>query len=160
MAVSRLPETLTAWRIGDPEGRYPIYSGDGAALNEGRWHRKGQDVIYASEHSGTAMLEQLVHFNGILPPMQHFIRIRIPAGTSYEIVTKDSLPNWDAEDAAVARDFGAIWFAERRTAILMVPSVVAREERNVLVNPHHNGAARIRAGKPEPVRWDNRLFGV
>ena len=58
MAVRELAETLTVWRIGDPDGRFPIYSGEGAALCEGRWHRKGQDIIYTSEHYGTAMLEK------------------------------------------------------------------------------------------------------
>lgn len=50
MAARELAEPLTVWRIGDPEGRFPIYSGEGAALSEGRWHSKGQDVIYTSEH--------------------------------------------------------------------------------------------------------------
>jgi hypothetical protein len=28
------------------------------------------------------MLEKLVHYNGVLPPNQHFIRIETPVGTS------------------------------------------------------------------------------
>ena len=63
-------------------GRYPIYNGEGAALTEGRWHQKGQEVIYASEHYSTAMLEKLAHYNGVLPPKQHFIEIQISTGTS------------------------------------------------------------------------------
>jgi RES domain-containing protein len=158
MAVRELAETLTVWRIGDPEGRFPIYSGEGAALHEGRWHRKGQDAIYTSEHYGTAMLEKLVHYNGILPPEQHFITVEIPAGLSYEVVTKDSLPGWDDDDGATSREFGATWFAEARTAILIVPSFVSREECNVLINPNHASSARIHPGHEQPVRWDRRLF--
>jgi len=158
MAVRELVEPLTVWRIGDPEGRFPIFSGEGAGLSEGRWHRKGQDVIYTSEHYGTAMLEKLVHYNGILPPNQHFITIEIPVGVSYEIVTKDSLPRWDDRDGATSREFGAAWFSEVRTTILIVPSFVSREECNVLINPNHPGSARIRPGREQPVRWDQRLF--
>jgi RES domain-containing protein len=42
--------------------------------------------------------------------------------------------------------------------VLLVPSVVAREEWNVLVNPAHLEAKRILVGEPRPVIWDERLF--
>lgn len=42
--------------------------------------------------------------------------------------------------------------------MLVVPSVVARAEWNVLVNPLHADAGRIVVGGPEPVQWDERLF--
>lgn len=158
MAVRRLTERLTAWRIGDPGGRFPIYSSEGSARIEGRWHRKGQEIIYASEHYGTAMLEKLVHYNGILPPDQHFITIEIPAGVSYEAVTKDKLPGWDQLDGAVSRTFGAAWIDSARSTMLIVPSVVSREESNILINPGHPDAKRIRASAEKPVRWDHRLF--
>lgn len=158
MAVRELAEPLTVWRIGDPEGRFPIYSAEGAIRHEGRWHRKGQEVIYACEHYGTAMLEKLVHYNGILPPNQHFLPIEIPAGVSYEVVTKDSLPGWEHADGAVSRQFGATWIDEKRTGILIVPSVVSREECNVLINPNHTDADRVKVGREKPIHWDERLF--
>lgn len=158
MPVRRLTAPMRAFRIGDPEGRYPIYSGEGAARAEGRWHDMGQDVIYASEHYATAMLEKLAHYNGLLPPNQHFIEIEIPVGTSYEEVTKDSLPNWSRPEGNAARAFGSAWLRSRRSAILIVPSYVAREDSNVLINPHHPDAKAIRPGREEPVFWDARLF--
>ena len=42
---------------------------------------------------------------------------------------------------------------------LTVPSVVARMERNVVINARHGGAARIRRGLEEAVAWDARLLG-
>jgi RES domain-containing protein len=158
MSARILREPLRCFRIGDPEGRFPIYSGEGAALVEGRWHEKGQEVIDASEHYGTAMLEKLAHYNGLLPPNQHFIEILVPAGTSYEEVTKDSLPRWANSDGADARAFGSRWLWEERSALLIVPSVVSREELNVLINPTHPDAREIRAGREKPVWWDGRLF--
>lgn len=154
----RLPEPMTAYRIGDPRGAYPIYSADGARRIDGRWHRKGQAVIYASEHYSTAMLEKLVHYSGALPKGQHFITVTIPAGTTYESVSVHSLPGWERSDGAVARTFGAAWLGEARSAILLVPSVVARMERNILINLAHPDAAAIRSTLEEPVPWDERLF--
>jgi RES domain-containing protein len=150
---------MRVFRIGDPDGRYPIYSGEGAALTEGRWHEKGQEVIYAAEHYATAMLEKLAHYNGLLPPNQHFIEIELPVGTSYEEVTKDSLPDWSHPDGQAARAFGSDWIEEQRSAILIVPSYVAREDSNVLINPRHPDAEAIRPGRERPVFWDARLFG-
>lgn len=159
MSPRTLPEPLRIFRIGDPDGDYPIYSGEGAALTEGRWHDKGQEVIYTSAHYSTAMLEKLAHYNGLLPSNQHFMEIEIPAGTSYEEVTKDSLPEWHHADGNAARACGSGWLGEKRSAILVVPSVVAREESNVLINPQHPDAKAIRPGRERPVRWDARLFG-
>ena len=61
--VRVLGEALRVYRIGDPQGAYPIYSGEGAARIEGRWHEKGQEVIYTSRHYSTALLEKLAHQN-------------------------------------------------------------------------------------------------
>lgn len=158
MSHRRLRKTMRAWRIGDPRGRYPIYSAEGAALVEGRWHAKGQRVIYASQSYSTALLEKLVHFNGVLPEGQHFIEIDIPVGTSYEHATKDSVPGWDDAAGGKARAFGSGWLQDHRTAILIVPSFVAREEWNVLIDPAHPDAGKIEVGLEKPVRWDARLF--
>lgn len=153
-----LDRPLRVFRIGDPKGRFKIFSGEGSALVEGRWHKRGQDVIYASENYSLALLEKLAHFNGALPAGQHFIRIAIPAGVSYEVVTKDTLPAWCLPGNPAARTFGSQWFTQRRTALLLVPSFVAREERNVLINPHHPHAAKIEPDLEQPVVWDDRLF--
>jgi RES domain-containing protein len=155
----KLQEAMAAYRIGDPKGSYPIYSAEGARRASGRWHRKGQDVIYAAQHYSTAMLEKLVRYSGSLPKGQHYIRIEIPAGVSYEVVTAHSLRGWDEPSGRIARAFGAKWCDEGRSALLIVPSVVARMENNVVINVAHIDAARIKPGLEEPVTWDERLFG-
>lgn len=154
----QLSEALSAYRIGDPHGTYPIWSAQGARLVSGRWHRNGTDVIYTSECYSTAMLEKLVHFSGQLPANQHFIKVHIPAGTSYEVVTGDSLPGWASVDGDVARGFAAKWYAEGRSCLLIVPSVVAREERNFVINSRHPDFVGIKPGLETPVWWDKRLF--
>jgi RES domain-containing protein len=154
----KLLNPMTAYRIGEPHGAHPIYSAEGARRVAGRWHRRGQLVIYASQNYSTAMLEKLAHYSGALPRSQCFIDIAIPAGVSYECVTTDSLPAWDHKDGAAARKFGSAWIETKRSAILIVPSVVARMETNLLINPAHPETARITHGLETPVRWDTRLF--
>jgi RES domain-containing protein len=115
-------------------------------------------MIYASERYSTAMLEKLVHGSGHLPPNQHFIELTIPAGVTYEVFSEPHHPGWQAADCAVARAFGHLWHVEKRSAILLVPSVVARMERNVLIHPEHPDLGRIQPGLHTPIWWDARLF--
>lgn len=155
----RTDRVLTAYRIGDPHGAHSIYDSEGARLYPGRWNTALSPVIYTSEHYSTAMLEKLVHANGVLPPNQHYIRITIPNGTSYEIFQTAAHPGWDGKDEGLCKTFGADWFTARRSALLLVPSIPARLERNILINPAHPDAAAITHDLPEPVWWDERLYG-
>jgi RES domain-containing protein len=155
----RLDRTLLCFRIGDPRGEFPIFDARGSTIAPGRWNDDSTAVIYASEHYSTAMLEKLAQGTGELPPNQHYIVITVPRGTSYEVVSKDQLPGWDVLDPGVSREFGARWVKEERSAILLVPSYVARVEHNVVINPAHADAAAIETSLAEPVWWDERLFG-
>ena len=149
---------MRAYRIGDPEGRFPVWSAEGAKRTSGRWHEAGAAVIYASEHYATAMLEALAHWNGTLPPNQHFIEIAVPEGTGYEVATAETVPGWSAPDGEAARRFGRRWYNENRSTILIVPSVVARVERNIVINAQHPEFGGLKVGLETPVWWDRRLF--
>ncbi|HEX8165608.1 MAG TPA: RES domain-containing protein [Beijerinckiaceae bacterium] len=159
MTAQVLDRVLTAYRIGDPDGRYPIFDAAGSTVAPGRWNTADTPVIYASEHYSTAVLEKLVHFNGIMPKNQHFVRITIPNGVTYERFDVHAHPGWDRSESPVARGYGAAWIRQARSLILLVPSVVARIELNVLINPAHPEFHRITTGLHEPISWDARLLG-
>ena len=156
--AKQLPKPLMVYRIGDPNGQYPIFSGEGARKVKGRWHSMGQNPIYCAAHYSTAMLEKLVHFSGIMPDNQYYLEVIIPHGITYEVVTKDSVPNWHGLDSPEANQFGTAWFAAARSCLLLVPSVVARMENNILINPNHAGFAQIEQGLEQPIWWGERLF--
>lgn len=158
MSGHRTDRVLTCFRIGDPDGVHPIYDSEGARLYPGRWNTGASPVIYTSEHYSTAMLEKLVHANAILPPNQHYIRITIPNGVSYEVFQTAAHPGWDGRREDIAKAFGDAWHRERRTALLIVPSIPARLERNILINPQHADAVGITHDLPEPIWWDERLY--
>lgn len=104
------------------------------------------------------MLEKLAHWNGIVPDNQHFVEIMIPRGTSYEVATSDALPGWDSQDCRVSRSFARAWYEEKCSAILFVPSLVARMERNVIINSRHPEFGNMEVSLETPVWWDRRLF--
>jgi len=107
------------------------------------------------------MLECLAHA-GIGRVLRTHVAIEIAIAETVAVERHDErgLPaGWDHSDLHVARAFGDGWIRERRTAVLVVPSVVARRQGNVLINPQHPDFGLIVAGSPEPVIWDARLFG-
>ena len=158
MTAQILDRTLIAYRIGDPDGVYPIFSAEGSHIQPGRWNTAATPVIYASEHYSTAMLEKVADGAGRPPPNQHYIEITIDAGVSYEVFSEAHHPGWDTPEPTISRDYGCAWRQAARSAILIVPSIIARVDRNILINPGHPEFSRIRAGLHQPVWWDARLF--
>ena len=108
-------------------------------------------MVYASEHYSTGLLETLVHGSGALPPNQHFITITIPRGLNIRSV----LPGLDARlgqrAGTVSKAFGEAWCLELRSLVLIVPSIVARVERNALINPGHPEVRHVTTTLHEPV---------
>ena len=149
---------MQLFRIAD--ARHPIWDATGAAFVGGRWNKVGQPVIYASPSYSCAMLEILAHANiGRIPKHQMFVRINVPNTLRIERFEDGALPNgWDTQDCRVARQFGDKWLAEARSAILLVPSVVARLDFIAVVNPAHPDAKLLKPTDPENVVWDERLF--
>jgi len=150
---------MRIFRIAD--SRHPVWNGTGAMLVGGRFNSPGRPVIYGALTFAGAMLEVLVHARiGKVPRRHVCVVATVPDGIAVERAGAEALPpDWDAlDDPRAARTFGDRWLAEARTAILLVPSVVARAEWNVLVNPMHPEATKLEIGIPEPVKWDERLF--
>lgn len=149
---------MQIFRIGDE--RHPLWDGSGAALVGGRWNSPGRPVIYGSLSYSCAMLEILAHASiGRIPATHCFVIADVPDGLAVERHNANSLPTgWDAENSSSARDFGDQWIKEGRSAVLVVPSVVARLEWNALVNPLHPDSSKLIASHPEKVVWDKRLF--
>mgnify|MGYP001636621542 FL=1 len=88
-----------------------------------------------------------------------YVIVVVPDGVSIQIADENSLPEgWDSENSTLARDFGDQWLKEAKSAILIVPSVVAKLDRNALVNPIHPDAKKLIVSEPKEVIWDRRLF--
>jgi RES domain-containing protein len=106
------------------------------------------------------MLEILAHANtGRIPENHQYIVVDVPSDVSVEIVEENKLPeDWDSESIATARAFGDQWLNEARSAILVVPSVIARLDQNALVNPFHPDAKKLIVSEPKKIIWDKRLF--
>ncbi len=152
------------WRIATdtPSWQADDLSGAGAKATGGRWNEAGIAIVYTSETRALACLETVVHLNaGGLPLNRYLVEITIPddVWASASLETPSTLAvGWDAEPAGqVSIRFGTAWARSRRSALLVVPSVIVPEESNVLINPAHADAARIAAAKRRKWLYDPRL---
>jgi RES domain-containing protein len=126
-----------------------------------RWNSSGRSVIYAADSFAGSLLEILAHSfrPRALPGRHHAVRIEIPDELAVEGVDPAMLPDWDSPDSRAARERGDAWLDAGRTAVLVVPALPAHPiGRNLLINPSHPDARRIRVSEPFPVPWDERLF--
>lgn len=150
---------MEAYRIGSRH--HPLFDGAGAAASDvARWNSRGRRIIYAAEHYATALLEKAAQLSTVrLPRTLEFIHITIPDAIRVEEVTAEDLPGWDADDRRGSQRFGDLWYDERRSLILLVPSLVAPGlERNVLINQLHPQFRRLRAAQARPIVCHPRLL--
>ncbi len=151
---------LRLWRIAT--GARPVWSGEGARLFGQRWNPAGLAAIYTGTSFAVSLVEILVHANRRSPPSAaRFVEAVAPDDVSREAFIPVAHPGWDdLDDMSVAQAFGRDWIEQRRSALLVVPSVVtAGRDTNVVVNPDHPDAVRISVGPDTPVALDPRLFG-
>ena len=126
----------------------------------GRWATKGRRVVYASGSLSLASLEFLVHVDRSLLPLDLVqLEIDVPDRIRVSDVDLRALPeNWRVHPAPVAlRAIGDAWLAEASTAVLRVPSAIISAESNMLLNPEHRDATRIKVVSERPFEYDARL---
>ncbi|WP_175743601.1 RES family NAD+ phosphorylase [Burkholderia ambifaria] len=157
--------TVHIWRIAAVTPAYPAedMSGAGAQATGGRWNAKGVAVLYTAENRALACLETLVHaVSTRLPLNRILVRFDVPddvwQAASYFDRQDAKNVGWDVEPAGmVSISAGTKWLTGAKSALLVVPSVIVPEERNVLINPAHLDAARITATKIRKWTYDTRL---
>lgn len=136
-------------------------TGEGARINGARWNEKGVPLIYTSESLSLAAWEFLVHVAPLflVPPLMHRSFI-VPDDLKVTGVRTTSLPEgWDAlpfQEETV--QIGSEWARSGKTLLLRVPSVMVPGEYNVLINPRHPDFDKVKASRPLPFMYDNRIL--
>jgi RES domain-containing protein len=153
---------IALWRIATDAPRYASddLSGRGALIQGGRWNEKGTPAVYASGSIALACLETLVHLGSSgLPLNRYLVRVEVDDAVWAARQTLGALPvGWDAiPPGRVSVEVGQKWLAGAASALLAVPSVIVPEEFNVLINPRHADAAKLRATKLRKWLYDGRF---
>jgi RES domain-containing protein len=149
---------VVLWRF----SQHDSLEGRGGLLAAARWHSKGRAILYCAPNPATALLEVLVHADVREPSAlghHQFVKIEAPDDLAREEVREGELPPDWARRVRVTRAWGDRWLAEGRSALLEVRSVLVPETYNMLINPRHADAARIRRAATFPYPLDARLIG-
>jgi RES domain-containing protein len=148
---------MRLWRIAGAS--HPVWRGEGARIAGARWNPAGFPVIYTGTSFSIAALEILVHANtGAIPRRFNYVHADVPDDASVEEADVTLIKGWNAADTSAARTFGRVWLQERRSLVLLVPSVVTNGlDCNALGNPAHPEFRRIAVSPESPVVWDPRV---
>jgi RES domain-containing protein len=138
------------------------FSGEGARLAGARWNSAGTPIAYTSWCLSLAALEVLVNLDPEEQPSD-LIRIAAEVPVDAEWERREELSStlpagWQLRNDQQAREFGDDWVAAKRSYGLVVPSVVIEGEWNILLNPLHPDAGKLRIVETKPFRFDERMF--
>ncbi len=134
-------------------------TGTGARLFGGRWNRKGLSVLYTVEHRSLAALEILVHMNKHeLPDDLKIITLNIPENSIKQISLKEFNKFNKIQNRNKLRSIGSDWITKNKTLCLKVPSIIIKEEFNILLNPNHQWFQQVKINKVDDFMFDKRLL--
>lgn len=147
------------WRL--TRASFRALDGEGARLAGGRWNSEGRPVVYASSTLALAALEYLVHVDPAdVPDDLVALGIELPSRASTMRVAVGDLPNdWNrVHDHPACQGAGDEWADAGRTLALRVPSALVPEEENVLLNPRHAEAEKLKTARERRFAFDPRLL--
>lgn len=146
---------MRLWRISN----HADLSGTGGLRFSARWHTRGRPIVYAAEHPAGALSEFLVHIDlEDFPESFQLITIDIDDAVPTPTIEPHRLPASWINDATISRKLGDTWLAAASSSLLLrVPSVIVPDTWNVLINPGHPDAGKMRIVKTEKVPLDRRL---
>ncbi|MBS1902440.1 MAG: RES family NAD+ phosphorylase [Bacteroidetes bacterium] len=133
-------------------------SGEGARLYGGRWNSPGRPMLYTATSRSLSLLEMLAH-STILPTGMVRAMLELPPHTRIHKLELADLPiGWDVKPhSLVSQKIGDDFLRALKFLALEVPSVIVSAESNVLINPLHPDAGKIKILGLENLFVDPRL---
>ncbi len=160
---------VSLWRIAadTPLWTAEDMAGQGAAHRGARWNHAGEHVVYAATSVSLAAWETRAHFArgtshplATLPWNRFLVHVDVPHDiwSARQVLKRPPPVGWNAiPEGLVSRSIGSAWLSAGKSALFLVPSVIVDEEDNVLINPAHADAARIKAAKVRRFIYDHRV---
>jgi RES domain-containing protein len=137
------------------------FDGEGAYRYGGRWSSPGTRLTYTSEHQSLAMLEYFVHLDPEDAPDDLVLATaEVPDNLSREQIKTREMPGRWRETPAPPElaQMGDDFVKKAESCLLLVPSALAVNENNWLINPQHPEFKQIALHPTEPLRYDARMF--
>ena len=150
---------LSLWRLYRAQ-QGPGLDGIGGLFADGRWHTRGERVVYFGGPAAIVVLERLAHTDPDLLPgdlQLAMFEFAEPASDT-KVEEFATLPAHWARDENATRQISGRWRQHGSSCLLTVPSAILPEERNFVLNPEHPDATRLRLVRARPFTFDPRLI--
>jgi RES domain-containing protein len=146
---------LRLWRL--YPGRYgPGLDGIGGTFADGRWHRRGDRVVYFGLTAAITVLERLAHTDPDLLPSDLVLgSFLFDSDLGVEVA---EVPDGWTRDEWITQRIGSDWVRSAKTCLLRVPSVIVPEESNAMLNASHADARALKLVSERPFSFDPRLL--
>lgn len=144
------------WRVSN----YTDLSGEGGRRASARWHTAGSRVVYLADSPMSALVESLVHLevdSDDAPDSYTLLKISVPDNLAVQLLDPPAESEWK-QDIELTRSIGDAWLASFKTPLARVPSVIAPQTWNYLLNPEHLDARQVQIAEVVKERFDSRLF--
>lgn len=151
---------MTVYRLSKEKYKDDL-SGMGAERYGGRWNSKGKGMIYTADSRALAKLEVAVHVALYRMPRDYYmVVLDIP---DEEIVPYDITrlqgKDWKHNPPIkFTQTEGDLFLEERNSLVLKVPSTLVEGDFNLLINPEHAKAKRLKILGSQKFDFDMRLF--
>lgn len=150
---------MIVYRITKKE--HSALDGMGGLYGPGRWHKKGNLVIYTSEHASLAAWEKIVHVTSFenLPKNLLLVKIELPDGIEIQSIPQKVLvKGWNSYPFALeTADYGTVFLQKKEHLALRVPSVIIPDEFNIILNPLHPDIRDCKVVSTIPFVFDQRV---
>jgi len=136
-------------------------SGEGARLYSGRWNKRGDALLYFSEHLSLCVLELLTRSDfEFLVAGYSFIEAEVPSSLIKTLKKPETIsPKWRSNPPiSQTKQHGSDWIKSNKSLGLAVPSVVLPYENNILINPNHKAFSELKITKKGILNLDGRVL--
>jgi RES domain-containing protein len=144
------------WRVSN----YIDLSGEGGRKASARWHTAGSRIVYLADSPMSALVETLVHLevdSEDIPDSYTLLKISISDDLAVKSLDPPAGADWK-KNLELTRRLGNAWLASKETPLARVPSAIAPQTWNYLLNPEHPDAKQVVVAEVIRERFDNRLF--
>lgn len=127
-----------------------------------RWNKRSEFVIYTGSSRSLSTLELIVHRSAIKPSIAYKVMVISISDDSalYETLSTNKLPeDWKNISAyPTLQQLGSLWYENRLSLVLKVPSAVIPFENNFILNTRHPAFNKhVELVRTELYFWDERL---
>lgn len=152
---------MVVYRLARARHEATLLSGIGGEYAAGRWHKKGERIIYTSESRSLCLLEKLVHIQDtfLLPDDLKLYSLKLPDSLKVQELTAKDLPkSWNnlpysPKTQEVFKDLRI----QQNGLLLKVPSAIVPQEFNYIINPYHSEISKVIVLESQTFKLDARL---